>query len=53
MTDTTEVSGYGYAELDDSHGYLLPSLWTELARPGADKCLFDLHLHRPIGRDAP
>lgn len=44
MTDTTDISGYGYAnaELNDSHGYLLPALRAELGRLTCEKRLFDL-----------
>ena len=44
MTDTTDISGYSYAdaELNDSHGYLLPALRAELGRLACEKRLFDL-----------
>lgn len=44
MTDTTDISGYGYedAELNDSHTYLLPALRAELARVPGEQRIFDL-----------
>lgn len=44
MTDTADISGYSYAdaELNDSHGYLLPALRAELARLSCGKRIFDL-----------
>ena len=44
MSENTDISGYVYedGELNDSHGYLLPALQSELARRCGEKRLFDL-----------